>query len=318
MTAHASPIGPKTRRLKSNLKITRATPFHTPYAHVRMPPNITIPLFAGLASVVILLVLWKRRIIGPRSFGINPTQQRDVWNIPAPIWFVCAAMVFLAAPFVAQLATNLLPASVLGPAKSVRNQATIAAFAYAGALLVAVLLIWFLTPRTSDRSGLRLRPRDALSGALFMLLAAPICLIVAWLSTKLAGLISGTPPSTVAHSTLQTIIDERDTPWAWVLAACAVLGAPIVEEIVYRGFLQSCMLALMERTWYAIIATSALFTAAHVGSAQPHALPTLFVLSIAIGLAYERSRGLLTPIAMHVVFNAANVALAIWSKVSAP
>lgn len=282
-----------------------------------MPPNLIIPLFAGLASVVILVALWRRKLIGPGSFGPKPAQQRDVWGIPAPVWFVCAAMVFLAAPFGAGAAKSL-PTSVLGPAKSVQNDAMLAAIAYGGAIMMAGMLIWFLRPRTSDRSGLRVRARDAMTGAWAMFLAAPICLVVAWGSTRIAALISGSPPATVAHSTLQRIIDERDTPWAWVLAATAVFGAPIVEEIVYRGFLQSCMLSLLGRTWYAIIATSAIFTAAHVGTADPHALPTLFVLSIAIGLAFERSRGLLTPIVMHVLFNAANVALAVWVATANP
>ncbi len=269
-----------------------------------------IPIAAGLASVVILAILWKRRVLGPGSFGNKPAQQRDVLCVPMPIWFVCAAMVFLAMPFFAQLAAQSLP-GVVGAPGSIRHKAMVAASAYVGALVVSALLLWFLRPRTSDRTGLRLRWSDAPAGAVGMLLAAPICLVTAWLSTLVAGLVTGSPPSTVAHGTLQDILDERGSVFGWVLVACAVIGAPIVEEVIYRGFLQSCMLALLGRTWYAIIATAAIFTAVHVGSAQPHALPTLLVLGLAIGVVYERTRGLLAPIAMHMLFNAGNVAVAV-------
>ena len=45
-----------------------------------------------------------------------------------------------------------------------------------------------------------------------------------------------------------------------------------------------------------------------------HALPPLFTLSIGIGIAFERTRGLATPITMHVLFNAANIAVAILQR----
>lgn len=277
-----------------------------------MSPNAIIPLSSGLLSVLILALLWRWNVIRPTSFGSTRPQQRDVWKIATPVWFVCAAMVFLTIPVCAQLA-KALPAEFLGATGSVRNDAVLAACAYLGSMLVGLGMFKLIKPLTSDRTGLALRSRDAGLGVAAILLATPICVMVAWASTRIAELVMGAPPGAVAHSTLQKIMDERDSVWAWVLAASAVVGAPIVEEIIYRAFLQSCMLSLMGRTWYAIIATSAVFTAAHVGSAQPHALPTLFVLSMAMGIAYERTRGLLTPIVMHMLFNMANIAMAIWT-----
>ena len=49
-----------------------------------------------------------------------------------------------------------------------------------------------------------------------------------------------------------------------------------------------------------------------------HAIATLFVLGLAIGVAYERFKGLGVPIAMHAGFNAINIALVLWVVAPAP
>ena len=48
----------------------------------------------------------------------------------------------------------------------------------------------------------------------------------------------------------------------------------------------------------------------HIGTAAPHAVLALFVLSLCFGAAYERSGRLTVPIVMHAIFNLANLAVA--------
>jgi membrane protease YdiL (CAAX protease family) len=67
--------------------------------------------------------------------------------------------------------------------------------------------------------------------------------------------------------------------------------------------------------WISILGTSTLFTLVHRMGQPPvpwHALVPIFVLSVSMGVAYERTKRIGVPIAMHVCFNALNVALA-WS-----
>jgi membrane protease YdiL (CAAX protease family) len=61
------------------------------------------------------------------------------------------------------------------------------------------------------------------------------------------------------------------------------------------------------RAWAAIACTSAAWTLTHAGPVPASALPSLFVLGLGLGLAYERTRRLGVPIAMHMLFNAINV-----------
>lgn len=84
----------------------------------------------------------------------------------------------------------------------------------------------------------------------------------------------------------------------------AVVLAPLAEEIVFRGVLLS---ALRDR-WgdaFAIGASSAVFAAAHV---MPFAMPPIFLLSLALGVMYVRTRTLWAPIVAHAVFNGIGVA----------
>jgi membrane protease YdiL (CAAX protease family) len=49
-----------------------------------------------------------------------------------------------------------------------------------------------------------------------------------------------------------------------------------------------------------------------------YAVAVVTVLSICMGVAFERTRDLSTPIVMHILFNAGNVAMALLVSVPAP
>ena len=269
---------------------------------------------SAVASAAIALFLWRWDAIRPDSFP--PKRQRDVRAVPAIVWLLCAMVVFLGQAEGAFIAGSL-PASVLGAKDTLRHDALLSVVMYAIAIAIAALVVFLLRARAGEKSGLKWRWSDAGRGLVAMVLLAPLCVLVSILSQMVAGFISGHAPDTLAHETLRQIVDNRGSPWAWAIGASAVVGAPIVEEIMYRALLQSCLLRTLERTWPAIIGTSAVFAAMHFRPGGPvpwHALPTLFVLSIGIGIAYERTRGLATPIAMHVLFNGANIALAIMQR----
>ncbi|MDH3584508.1 MAG: CPBP family glutamic-type intramembrane protease, partial [Phycisphaerae bacterium] len=97
----------------------------------------------------------------------------------------------------------------------------------------------------------------------------------------------------------------------WGLVAVAVIGAPLVEEIVFRGLLQTALrhARIVLRRWGVIVVASAVFTGIHVGAADWHAMPALFVLSLGLGFLYERTGSLWAPILMHALFNASQIAL---------
>jgi hypothetical protein len=84
-----------------------------------------------------------------------------------------------------------------------------------------------------------------------------------------------------------------------VLVLIVGIGAPIVEEIFYRGLLQR---ALTRRfgVWPGIAGSALLFGVSHLQMLQ---LPALVLFGVVLGLLAERTGRLAAPIAAHIVFN---------------
>ena len=88
-----------------------------------------------------------------------------------------------------------------------------------------------------------------------------------------------------------------------------ILVGPLLEELLFRGFLQSALAqALGERG--ALVTTSLVFASLH-GVAG---LPILFTLSLFLGWLQQRTRCLWVPWSAHVLNNAATLGLALALK----
>jgi len=89
-----------------------------------------------------------------------------------------------------------------------------------------------------------------------------------------------------------------------LMAALAVLVAPLVEELMFRGLFQSMIRSYLGRPWPAIAITSILFAGIHTNAEH---WPALFVLALGLGYSYEKSGSLLRPIFMHAMFNGVTI-----------
>lgn len=123
--------------------------------------------------------------------------------------------------------------------------------------------------------------------------------------------VSGSPPEPIAHTSLRLLEAAGASDiWTASLIAGAVIGAPIVEEIVYRGGVQAALRGLLPGSvWIPILVTSGLFAYMHWGAVEPESLLVLFVLSLGFGFVYEWTGRLLAPIVMHAIFNAVNTGM---------
>lgn len=79
-----------------------------------------------------------------------------------------------------------------------------------------------------------------------------------------------------------------------------VIAAPVVEELLFRGFLQRAIGNYLP-TWAAILISSLAFSSVH---GQLYAIPGLMSLSIAFGYLYHRTGSLRTNIILHMANNA--------------
>jgi membrane protease YdiL (CAAX protease family) len=98
---------------------------------------------------------------------------------------------------------------------------------------------------------------------------------------------------------------DRGSARYWVVAAGIVLGAPVAEEIVFRGYLQQALLGVLRPAW-AIGVTAAVFGAAHT---LPNALP-IAMLGGFFGWLAHRTGALWPAVLAHAVHNAVTVAIA--------
>ena len=101
------------------------------------------------------------------------------------------------------------------------------------------------------------------------------------------------------------LVDAAQGAWFIVLFVVVVLGAPLVEELVYRGFIQGGLQTRIGSTW-ALIITSAWFTVIHL---EPIEFPGLFAIALVLGLCYRRTQRLGLSMVTHLAFNATGLLL---------
>ena len=94
-----------------------------------------------------------------------------------------------------------------------------------------------------------------------------------------------------------------------LLIVVAVIGAPIVEELVYRGLLQGALGRTLRqwRGWLAVVLAAALFALVHF---LPVEYPGLFLIGLVVGVCALRTGRLGMGILTHAAFNAAALVVA--------
>jgi membrane protease YdiL (CAAX protease family) len=89
-----------------------------------------------------------------------------------------------------------------------------------------------------------------------------------------------------------------------------IVFAPIVEELLFRGFLQSLIRKHLGSK-QAIVITSVLFAFFHYSPEQGLSnitiVTSLFIFSLFLGFTYEKRRSLPAPMILHAIFNGVNV-----------
>lgn len=137
---------------------------------------------------------------------------------------------------------------------------------------------------------------------------------VAWEQLFLSGW-AGQPPADEPQEIVDAVLKTDVDTWRFFTIALAVtIGAPIMEELAFRGMIYPGLRRLgaaSERhgRWIAIVATGALFSAAHL---SPSAALPLFAFGAFMCLVRDRY-GLVTCMAIHCSFNAWNL---VWLKLA--
>lgn len=308
------------------------------------PDNVQQAFGYGDAVVILIFVaglpLLIREIIALyRRRGLGPTLDR-AW--PAAGWtnssfgaialayialVIHSAVSFLTAAIALQLGIITPPdAAAAGNAEAAASQlqqvlAVIAVVSVDWILIAASVIFWIRHVKRSPLAALGFtlpRPAQSIADAFRILFAAmPLILALSVFSYFIYRTIQGTPPQ--AHDILQAVApgktqSRHDLIMLILVFIATTVVIPFFEEFFYRGFIQNTLMRT-GRPWLAIILSSVIFAAVHLGNADglTSFLP-LLALALALGYAFYRTRSLLTCWLMHMLFNAFNLALVIFTS----
>ena len=176
--------------------------------------------------------------------------------------------------------------------------------------IVVIVLIFALSPKYFARGlkgmGLNIKTmlRDFLSAFVHLIAIYPLILSSLLLTLFFGQLLIGPSYQITAHQELELLTKYPDIGLRVLIAVIAIVIAPLLEELMFRGLLQTMLRSYLKNAWISIVLTSVFFSAVHgnVG----HWL-ALFVLAVCLGYSYEKSGSLLRPIFIHALFNAINV-----------
>ncbi len=193
-------------------------------------------------------------------------------------------------------------------------------------------------PQSLDRLGFSFpKLRRALHpGLVGALVAIPLMFAAVGIIQEVWRVCGFAPPE--EHVLLKVFSESAVPIDKWLVIFSAVILAPLFEEMLFRGHVQTAVLAMLGRTksrgfevvianyesppqvltvnviptahrWAAICIAAALFALAHGALWM---MPPLFLLAVCLGYAYERTGNLWTNIIMHASFNAVSIGLEYW------
>jgi len=188
------------------------------------------------------------------------------------------------------------------PAKPDHALQNSAVFVGIAAGVVALLYARGLRPGTLFGLS-RIGPVRALGWALLLLLAAfPFIMLVNYITTKLLKEDAVRQPMV---EFFRNAAERHDYAAMSSVGVAAIIVAPVCEEFFFRGYFYGVGKRYFG-AWTSGALTALMFAAIHANLAS---LPGLFVLAVALTLAYEGTGSLLVPMGMHALFNATSLSV---------
>jgi membrane protease YdiL (CAAX protease family) len=223
---------------------------------------------------------------------------------PRPIDAPTAAATFLGAWLVAQIIASLIVVALHGSDRGTDPSFGVTTLALFGAWTTYLVAMWLASQRAGSGSmvadyGLRFRPIDVVGLGVGVLCSLVLIRIV---YLPLEALWPATFSEARLNENAQDLVDSASGS-TWMVVAVVVIGAPVMEELFYRGLLQRSM-ASRYNDWLAVVGVAALFALVHF---RPIEIPGLFVIGLVFGFAALRTGRLGMGIMIHTGFNATGI-----------
>lgn len=184
-------------------------------------------------------------------------------------------------------------------------------------------VLYFLGRAMWHRRGLRRvgviprKPmRDLCWGVVGLFAAVPLVMGSIMMVQVVSALLGHEAP-VIGHDMLNMLIESDSALGSALIIISAVLIAPVLEEVIFRGLMQSVLVEWFGQSmrWGVVLVTATVFALVHVGSVPPAAMAQvifgLLVFGVILGWLYERTGSLWPSIIVHIGFNALNVIVAL-------
>jgi membrane protease YdiL (CAAX protease family) len=167
-----------------------------------------------------------------------------------------------------------------------------------------VLTAEFAFVRGLKGFGLRFRTvgKDLFWAAVNLVAVYPVILLALWATIQTGQWLVGPEFNLEKHQTLKEL-ENASMGVKCFLIFSTMIVVPVFEELLFRGLMQSTLTAYLTKPWPAIAITSVMFASMHPGT---H-FAGIFVLSVCLGYAYEKSGSLLRSIFIHILFNTISI-----------
>ncbi|UCF42445.1 MAG: CPBP family intramembrane metalloprotease [Planctomycetota bacterium] len=286
----------------------------------RLAEAISIPDVVICTVGTVLFAVWLVKSSFGRDALADSVPRRN--NMPAHLPFVLLFIWFVLIGTGALLTTGLVDSLEEWQGAFVDNAVVCASGAAATVVIIFLARAHFA--RRLKGFGLNVKTiHKDIFGAVINLLAAWPFVTGAIALTFLLGLLTKGPEFEIErHESLTQIGAYEQTPLRILIAVVAVVVAPLLEEMLFRGLFQTTIRSLLAESrlgkrlgnswavpWLSILIASGLFATVHAYAGH---WPALFVLGICMGYAYEKSGSLFRPIFIHALFNTTSVIAAFY------
>jgi len=270
--------------------------------------TINLSDFIWLAGLVLFACWLLNTSLGTKALTGSPPRRNSMPSylplVPLLLWFGAVSMTVV-------LVQKLTP-DLQGWQKILRDHIVMSVGAIV-TMVVMMLLAHVHFARRLKGFGLNFKTiaKDFVMAIVNLLAAWPLMMAAITMTMFVAELIWGQDYQMQQHQQLEMITEYPQLPLRIMIVFVAVVIAPLLEELLFRGFVQTTIRSyfnIRNSAWPAIVASSIFFAIMH---ADPGHWPALFVLGVCLGYSYEKSGSLFRPIFIHLFFNAYSVATAL-------
>ncbi|MFN3532924.1 MAG: lysostaphin resistance A-like protein [Candidatus Brocadia sp.] len=139
------------------------------------------------------------------------------------------------------------------------------------------------------------------------LITLPLIILAGFVINLISSYYGQTPEM---QDVVRWVLEEKSLFILVCLIVFGIVIAPLIEEIMFRGFLQPALKNSLGRR-YAIVASASLFAAVHM---DIFAFFQIFILGMLLGYLYEKTQTLVASVMVHILHNSLTLVFLLYFK----